>query len=234
MPQAWAQSTFRASSADDVAMIFYKTGNSVPNFTKWVERTEEFNHTPWALREKKLQSEKLKLLKEYQEIDLTKDLIHVKIPIEISLEKQMHEEKEFHILALKFKGAENIDYFPYSFSGQHIAVIPTNLKDFRKTIISEEKYNSLSALLEKTDKASFNSLLELQAYEADLTQPHDLDGIYQWILKTKIAIFTIADSRNNIVWEKMESWYISPTTHTLNDLYQGQYEEELEYINTQQ
>ena len=53
MPQAWAQSTFRASSADDVAMIFYKTGNSVPNFTKWVERTEEFNHTPWALREKK-------------------------------------------------------------------------------------------------------------------------------------------------------------------------------------
>lgn len=229
----FAQSIYRSSSSNEVAMIFYKTGQSVPNFTKWVERSKEFQHTPWALREDKLKEEREKLAQTYEEIDLLKSLIRVKVPINLSLNKEIIKDKELHSLSLNFRGAENVDYFPYQFAKQNIAVIPTNLKLFRKNIISLDKYNQISEYLKKANKNSIKAFIELQAYEADLTQPHDLDGTDQWILKTKIAVMTIIDNKDYIIWERMEPWYISPTTHTLNDLYQGQYEKEPDYINTQ-
>ncbi|MEM9469853.1 MAG: hypothetical protein AAF988_06800, partial [Pseudomonadota bacterium] len=63
------------------------------------------------------------------------------------------------------------------------------------------------------------------------SQPYDLDGRNQWIFKTNIASFTITTSDNLLLWQNIEPWYISPMKQDLDSLYEGQYGQELEYID---
>lgn len=231
---AHAQQRIQTSSSEDIALLFYKTGKAIPNFTRWVEQTPEYHHTPWAKREKKMGEEKNKLALRYQETKPEHDLIKIKVPVEISLDTITDSNKEIiHLLSLKFSGANNIDYFPYKFIDQNIAVIPTNLKQFKNNEISKQSFSSLNELINQHRNRIFSALIELQAQKADMTQPHDLDGIDQWIFKTRIAVFSILDANGNILWERMEPWYTSPITENLNNLYNGQYREEPEYISAQ-
>tara|TARA_B100000508_G_scaffold67106_1_gene52397 strand:+ start:692 stop:1438 length:747 start_codon:yes stop_codon:yes gene_type:complete len=223
-----------ASSSEDVALLFYKTGSAIPNFTSWIEETPEYHHTPWAKREKKMRAEKNKLALRYQNTSPENDLIKIKVPVELSLQIiEENTEKPIHVLSLKFVGANNIDYFPYKFMEQNIAVIPTNLKLFKNNKISKKKFIAIKPLAEKARNNIFSAIIELQAQNVDITQPYNLDGIDQWIFRTRIAIFSVFDSKNNVIWERMEPWYTSPITENLNNLYDGQYKEEPEYISSQ-
>ncbi|MEM9469770.1 MAG: hypothetical protein AAF988_06365, partial [Pseudomonadota bacterium] len=65
-----AQDNRKSSSSEDVALLFYKSGEQIPNFTNWVKRTLHYQEQPLAKRENYLKRQRESLIKRYQDIDL--------------------------------------------------------------------------------------------------------------------------------------------------------------------
>jgi len=227
-----AQLNSATSTAEDIALFFYKTGNATPNFRLWAKESDDYAKQPVARREGYIVDHMIELSSKYQNIDIKEDLITIKMPVNLFIEMNKDEPITNEVnelgealtarLAIRFNGAENLDYFPYIFLDQKIAVIPNNLKEFQNVNISERDFELIKQANQFNHRRYYDGVFELKARTVDLTQPHNLDGANQWIFRTDIAVLSVLNKRGNVVWQMSAPWYTAPNEENLHELYQGQ------------
>lgn len=222
---AFAQNDRDFSTAQDVAIAFYKTGDTVPNFKNWVEETEPYKTTPLAKRPQVMETELTKLQKAYQAFSPTKDYLLLRTYV--SLKPKMVEPvpsedlsqenmEPSYSMDITFSNAPEALYFPYDFIGQRIAVMPYELDSFMSQDLSKEEHDFIQSKLTGQNLM----VVRLKCRESDLSLPHKIDGIHQWVFKTEIASMEIWNNKGLLLWEYTAPWYITPTVLELKDLYE--------------
>ncbi len=222
---AAAQLKLKPSTPEDIAVAFYKVGATIPDFDLWIKKYGPYNTAPWAMRGKIYKDEKIRLVEKYQSFTPKNNLIRIRTKFEIGFENFIETTPQgdvtHHILKTGFLDTADKQYFPYEFIGQNISVIPINIKEYASAIVSEKEYQLIHSKLNGVGK--IKAYIELQAINADHEKPKLVDGIDQWALFSNIISIILIDDNSNIVWEKNAPWYVSPTTESLNELYDGQY-----------
>ncbi|MEM8833586.1 MAG: hypothetical protein AAGB32_03490 [Pseudomonadota bacterium] len=80
---AQAQIGKKASSEEDIAIAFYKTGGIQPDLKSWVEESEIYRTTPLARRDEMMQRELQRLASKYSTFDPKDDVIVVQTKAKI-------------------------------------------------------------------------------------------------------------------------------------------------------
>lgn len=221
---AQAQFTLQTSTAEDVAIAFYKKGDKIPNFDTWIIGQPPYNTTPWAMREKVLQDEKLRLVAKYQEYDPQDDLIKIRSAVNVSFEA-IPDTKDLNIthniMVITYDNEGDNSYYPYKFLDQYITVVPSNMKAYTSAALKDGEYEYIKNKINASKNPS--AYIELKPSVTDHEAPHNIDGLDQWIMTADIVSYLIIDDDGSIIWEKTAPWYIAPQTRGLNNLYDGQY-----------
>jgi hypothetical protein len=216
---AKAQSRVKFTTTEDVAIAFYKTGGTIPNFENWVKKREPYSTTPWARREALMQTELTRLNNAYLNFNPKEDLLVIRTFVRMEPSETMDDEGlKTHHLNAEFMNAPDAMYFPYDFLDERFIVMPHKLDLIMKSKISESDYNSLKTNLPQSSRNTM--IVKLRVTEADTNQPYMIDGLEQWVLKAEIATVEIWSPRRTLLWEYSAPWYLSPNTKVLNNLYE--------------
>jgi len=214
--QVRAQKTTRASTTEDIAIAYYKAGDVVPNFERWIKETAPYINTPWALREKLYEQETVRLQQAYQNFNPKKNHLIVKTFSSIKLKKDK-EEKETYSFQARFSNAPEALYFPYDFLEDRIALMPYSLEKLMNNTITDQQYQYMNPLVRSSKKIT--TIIRMQPYEADFSKPYLIDGLDQWVFKTKIISIEFWTNDNQLIWEYTVPWYDSPNSINIKNLY---------------
>lgn len=215
-----AQKRLKFSSTEDIALAFYKTGGIIPNFEHWIKERKPYNLTPWGRREKMLATEMSRLQLAYKNFTPKDDFLLIRTFVHITPEEHVNDNGEkTYSLSIVFSKAPDALYFPYNFLDQRIVLMPYKLETIMNSEINETQYN----FIQETTQASHKNtmVVRLRAKEADFSKPYEIDGLEQWVFKTKIASLEIWNKQNRLLWEYTAPWYISPNLSKLNKLFDG-------------
>jgi hypothetical protein len=215
-----AQTSFKVSSPEDVAIAFFKTGNTVPDFTLWAKGTPEFQHTAPALVPEYLEKEKQRLQQVWAGYNAAEDFLTVAGYVTVSLRAMQDpkdKKKEAYSMRIRFE-AGDLTYFPYSFQKYEIAVIPQKLETNLSPSLMKEQYQMI---LDKFGKAEGNArlYLVLRPVKAYMNQPYELDGREQWMMLCDIVSLSLVGNDESPLWNYAADWYVSPRTQELRELY---------------
>lgn len=208
----------QTATTEDVAIAFYKTGNIVPNFDRWIRKSELYNNTPWAMREKLHKGEMDRLQLAYHKFNPEKDYLLVRTS---SLLKIAEEDKELgnkkYTLNAEFKLAPDALYIPYDFLDERIIIMPYELENIMKSEITQNQYDYIKKNAKKFTKLT--TIIRMKPVESDFSRPHKIDGLEQWVFKTKITSIEYWNKDNKLVWEYTAPWYTSPHIIDIQNLY---------------
>lgn len=224
---AHAQFTLQTSTTEDIAIAFYKKGSKIPNFDTWIIGQPPYNTTPWAMREKVLNDEKLRLVEKYQAYDPENDLIRIRAPIHINFETIPDKKNSnllHNIMVITYNNAGDESYYPYKFLDQYITIVPSNMKAYTSAALTNEQYDYIKNQISQSRNPT--AYIELKPSVTDHEGPHNIDGLDQWIMTADIVSYLIINDEGSIIWEKTAPWYVAPQTQELNSLYGGQYRDD--------
>ena len=221
--QAYGQRTLTASTDEEIIIAFYKTGDSVPNFSRWIKKTEPYIHTPWAKREQVHEEELYRLQLLYQTYDPKKDHLIIKTKVNLKPIKKEGinkdgEKKDVYQLKSWFTNAPDALYFPYQFLDERIIVMPYHLEETMKSTISQADFNFIND--NSNPNIEITAIFRMQPYSADLSQPYKIDGLEQWVLTTKVISVEYWKKSGELLWEKTVPWYNSQNTIDIKNLYE--------------
>lgn len=215
---AHAQKSSSAMNTEEVAIAFYKTGDIIPNFEKWIKKQAPYKDTPWARRTQIYDQEMLRLQSAYQAFDPDKDYLIVKTITNVILSKSEDEEKKpIYSIQARFAEAPEALYFPYDFLGERIIVMPYLIETIMNNTLEKAQYDSIKNKLGRNEKLT--TVIRMKPFKADFTQPYLIDGLEQWVFKTKIASIEYWNNDSELIWEYTAPWYISPHILDIKNLY---------------
>ncbi len=216
--KSYAQSRNQAASSEDVAIGFYKTGGVVPNFDRWIRKREPYINTPQAMRDKLYASEMDRLQLAYHNFNPEKDDLLVRTSSLLKIaETEDFEGNKTYSLNAEFKLVPDALYFPYDFIDERIALMPYGLEEIMKSEITAQQYEFIKKNAKKFTQLT--TIIRMKPFEADFSKPYKIDGIGQWVFKTKIASIEYWNSGDNLVWEYTAPWYTSPHIIDIQNLY---------------
>lgn len=217
--QGQAQAYEPTEAEERVAIAFYKTGGVIPNFDRWVKETAPYIHTPWARRDKVYEEEILRLQMAYQNFNPNKEFLIVQTSIFLNLsEKEDEEGKKTYHLHTKFSEVPDALYFPYNFMAERIILMPYQLHETMNNEISKAQFDYIKKTV-RANKQKINTVIRMKPFEADFSQPYEIDGSEQWVFKTKIASIELWDNKDNLIWEYTAPWYVSPHFTEIKEIF---------------
>lgn len=215
---AYAQNIVKFSSSEDIAIAFYKSGNKIPNFERWIKETKPYNLTPVARRKERMAQEKSRLHLAYRNFDPDQDFLTIRTYVKMWPQEQINEAGEkTYSLHMTFIEAPEALYFPYEWLGERIVVMPHKLDKLMNSPITAAQYNLIKRSLASSAKNTL--IVQLRVTEADLSQPYMIDGLQQWVLKAEVVVLEAWNRQGGRLWEYTAPWYVSPRTKKLNSLY---------------
>ena len=218
---AQAQGRTKLATTEDVVMAFYKTGKIIPDFGKWVKKRDPYINTPWALRDKVYDKELLRLKSLYQNFDVEENFLAVGTKTKFKLTREKNSEDGYrYFLKAEFKAAPEAVYFPYDFMNERIVLMPYGIEKFLHLEITRGDYDYIRR--DKLTQKNGMTVFRMKAHEADITQPYEIDGQAQWVLKTKIMAVEFWSKGGRLIFEYSRPDFITPETMDLQDLYTGQ------------
>lgn len=222
---AYAQTLKTDAATEKVAIAFYKTGNIIPNFDRWIKDNAPYNVTPWALREKIYDQEMQRLQLAYQAFDPKKDYLTVRTSAFLKpTEIENIEGKKTYVISTEFAKAPEALYFPYDFLNERIILMPYHLQDMMHSEVTKEQYDYIKSKV-RTKKEKMKIVIRMRPFEADFSKPYKIDGLEQWVFKTKIASIELwnknKDGSDDLVWEYTAPWYTSPHIIEVKKLYEN-------------
>ena len=215
---AFAQGIIKFSTSEDVVIAFYKTGKTVPNFKRWARESYDHRHAAVTRKPRIFEREMTRLQNKYNSYNTKSSLLtlrtYVRLDTETMLNAQGQEEYKMNI---EFTRAKEALYFPYDFMGERIAVMPHKLDLLLKPDLSETQYKMIEG---STSKSRENIMIvRLQPRQSDLSRPHMIDGMEQWLFITDIISMEIWTTSGSFLWEYNKPGYTSPETKKLQGLY---------------
>ena len=215
---AFAQNILKFATSEDIAIAFYKAGNTVPNFERWIKETEPYNLTPWAGRAEMMQQEKSRLQLAYRNFDKDKDFLNIRTFVLLDPKEQTDAKgQKTYGMKMVFSEAPEALYFPYEWLGERIVVMPHKIDKLMTTSLTESQYDLITRALPSSAKNTM--IVQLRATEGDVSKPYKIDGLSQWVLKAEVVALEVWSKQGSLLWEYTAPWYVSPRTKKLNNLY---------------
>lgn len=216
---AHAQSQ-NASTAEDVAIAFFKTGDTNPDFDLWAKSSRDYKVAPPVRADEVLFNEKQRLMKKWQDYDTREGVLNVESMVSVELKtvqrKDGSEEYWMYIL-LPQKDAV---YFPFKFYKYDFAVIPQQIESLMIQPLQRDQYMMIRNSLPDTRGASAYISLQLKPEKAYIQQPYVIDNREQWALMCEVATMSLQSMKSRqAMWNYSADWYVSPVTEELRDLY---------------
>lgn len=216
--QTQAQKRQKYSSTEDIAIAFYKTGNVIPNFEKWIKQREPYTLTPWARMEGVYKQELSRLNLAYKNFDPKEDHLLIRTFVRLNPIKETDMEgNETYRLQMTFLRAPEAMYFPYDFLGERIVVMPHKLDLHMNSAITKAEYELISETVPHSAKNTM--VVRLLAKEAKTKRPYEIDGMQQWLFTADVVSLEVWSKLGRLLWEYTAPWYVSPNTKKLNNLY---------------
>ena len=101
---------------------------------------------------------------------------------------------------------------------QRIALFPHKLDRAMTPDLTRAEYDLIRDGIRLSAKNTM--IVRLRPRQADLTRPHKIDGLAQWVFTTDIVSLEIWDKRGNFLWEYNAPWYLTPQERKLQGLFQ--------------
>jgi hypothetical protein len=219
---ASAQMRGEPSNAEDIAIAFFKTAGTNPDFDKWAKGGKDYMTTAPARVPDFLYKEKQRLIQLWQKYDGTDPIIDIKADILVTLKTTADEDKNlFYWMYISF-GKDDAVYFPYTYQDYKIAVIPQLIETLMIQQLQKEQYEMMLHEFGEKQEGSAVMYLQLKPVKAYIHQPYKIDGEEQWALLSDIATLSVKSYKTGSpFWNYSADWYMSPVTEELRDLYQA-------------
>ena len=216
-----AQEALPLSTAEDVAIAFFKAGHTNPDFDKWAKGTREYKIVAPVRAEDYVAKEKQRLIKKWQSFNLDSDILNIRSTITVHL-KQGVDDKGNETYAMEMAFDKNdAPYFPFEFQDYKFAVIPQKMGTFQKQPLTKEQFALLYADFEQSLTATAYLMLQMKAAKSYIQQPYDIDGVEQWVLLADPVTLALKSYRTGAdLWTHGASWYVSPAKQEVRELYQ--------------
>lgn len=210
------------ATAEQVAIAFYKTAGLTPGFSAWAQDTDLYHHTPIARRDSVAAQEAVRLQQAYAQFSPEKDLLNVATTAVVSLSEEPDPENITRPLYFVrwHLNSENADFFPYEHRDMVFVLAPHGIQEFQQGEVTAEQYAYIKERM--GNNRNVRILLHMRAQQADASAPVEIFGEEVWVLRTLMAGATLWDAEGGLLWEKSAGWYVSPQTHSLNELKQDQ------------
>jgi hypothetical protein len=214
-----AQEKSTYATAEDVAIAFYKTGNIVPDFEKWVKQQEPYSTTALARRPKIMERELIRFKRLYSSYDPLTDILRIKTSSSIEPFKTKNKAGgEIYAVRITLDPDQEIEYFPYEHLNRNIMLVPNNFKSLKVQSISKYQYDRIKKMTRP--KARYPLILNFRADKADMEFPYEVDGLPQWAFSVDIASMESWTEEGNLIWEYTAHGYISNNEMQIQNLYQ--------------
>ncbi len=219
--QSQAQMRDKPSSEEDVAIAFFKTAGTNPDFDLWAKGTQEYKTTAPARVGEYMFREKQRLMRQWQRYDNQEPIIDVKAPVLLEVKATTDQEgNESHWMYISFGNDEAV-YFPYKFQEYQIAVIPQMIETLMIQPLQKEQYDMILGEFENKAVGNGMMYIQLKPVKAYIHQPYKIDNKDQWALLADIATMSIKSMKSGTpYWTYSADWYTSPVTEELRDLFQ--------------
>lgn len=194
----------RLSTPEDIAIAFYRMANVTPNFRKWIWYRPPYKKTPAAHRERVFEEEMTRIQAAWQGFNKRRDYLTVRFPVDI----EPRQEGDNYYLGMTLKGLEQAHYLSYAFMKEQIAVFPYGMDVIMDSRIDERLYNQLLNLNQRKERPYIVAVLE--AKEANANRPYEIDGLQQWVFKTKIQFISLYPESGGLIWEYNAPVELSP------------------------
>lgn len=211
-----------AVQAEDVAIAFFKTGETAPDFDKWARNSKEYKVAAPAMAREIFFNEKQRLISKWRAFDPSDNMITVggRIRVEVTVEVNK-EGFEQHWMYLTFEN-HDVAYFPFKYLDYNIAVIPQQIETLLIQPLTKDQYELLRADMRGMPKGWAYLELQLRPVKSYIHQPYEIDGKEQWALLCDVATMSLVSQRtHSSMWNYGADWYVSPVTDQLRDLYQN-------------
>jgi len=195
----------KLSSAEDIAIAFYRTANITPDFKKWIWQRRPYKLTPASQRPRVFEEEMARLQGTFQGFNKRRDRILVKFPVDINAV----EKDGIYKAGMTLKGLDQAHYVSVSFLEEHIALFPYGMDGIMDSVIDASVYAQLKEM--NQIKAKPYALIVMQADEANVDRPYEIDGLQQWVFKTRIEALSLY-TEEGLIWE-----YSAPLNLRLNN-----------------
>ncbi len=211
-----------AVQAEDVAIAFFKTGDTTPDFDKWARNSKEYKVAAPAMAREIFFNEKQRLIGKWRAFDPADGVINVSGRVRVEVTVEVNKEGyEQHWMYLTFEN-HDVAYFPYKYLDYDIAVIPQQIETLLIQPLTKDQYELIRADMRGMPKGWAYLQLQLRPVKSYIHQPYEIDGKQQWALLCDVATMSLVSQRSrSSMWNYGADWYVSPVTDQLRDLYQN-------------
>ncbi len=218
--KAGAQMEAEASTGEEVALAFFYTAKTNPDFELWAKNAKEYKRRSATRAKDFIYEESQRLMRAWQDYDADRDLITVKVPVNIDLKTALEKDGEqtyWMYMSLDEKG---VTYFPFKHMDYNIAVIPQMIENLMIQKITEQQFAMMQEDLKRPQGGTASLLLQLKPAKAYINQPYMIDNVEQWVLLSDIVSMTLRSAKDGaIFWNYGADWYVAPRANELRDLY---------------
>ncbi len=207
------------ASAEDIAIAFFKTAKITPDFEKWARGSNGFKTVAPAMVPEFLDKEKQRLARRWKAYDEQEHVFNVRTSAQVELKVNADSKgKEQYWMYLSFMtGAAT--YFPYSFQDYNFAVIPQRMDQLMIQPLERLQYEAIFKNFGESAKGSGWLYMQMKPAKAYADKPYEIDGMEQWALMADIVTMSLLSTDGTALWNYGASWYVSPKTRELQDLY---------------
>lgn len=217
---SFAQIGIEPSTNEDVAIAFFKTADTNPDFEKWARDGKGYKTIAPSQAADYLYDEKQRLMRLWKKYDGDNAMIDINTNVDIDLKTTADEDgNQFYWMYINF-GKDSSVYFPFTYLEYKIAVIPQMIETMTIQKLQKEQFLLMQQEFDGKVRGQGSLSLQLKPVKAYIHQPYNIDGQDQWALLTDVATMSIKSHRTNApYWNYSAQWYMSPVREELNDLY---------------
>ena len=207
------------TTGEDVAIAFFKTGKTLPNFEGWAKKSKNYKVAAPVLANDVLHEEMRRLKERWTAYKADESLLTIEGTINIELKEIKAKNAAQYKMYMVFPQGE-MTYFPYTHMEYDFAVIPKQLEGLMVQTIEKDQYDFINKSFRGKGHGKAYMSLQLKPVKAHMEQPYKIDGKNQWALMCDVATMSLhtLQSRQTL-WTHAADWYVSPATEDVRGLY---------------
>lgn len=211
-----------AATGEDVAIAFFKTGETNPDFDMWAKSSRDYRVAPPVRADEVLHTEKQRLMQKWRDYDTKESVLNITAMVSVELKTITNKDgSEQYWMYIVFPQGE-VTYFPYKYLKYDLAVIPQQIESLMIQPLPKDQYMMIRTNLGDTTGANAYLSMQLKPTKAYLQQPYIIDNKEQWALMCDVATMSLLSYKTKqVMWTYSADWYVSPVTQQLRDLYQA-------------
>ena len=219
---ACAQFEGKVSSNEDVAMAFFKTGNTKPDFELWARNSKNYKVQPPTHALRYIEDEKQRLIKAWQKYDPESNtiILQTKVDIELEIRKDENSTEPAYWVYISLPQRPPL-YFPYFYQNYLFAVIPLDIERLMVQKITRSQFDLIKNDFKDAVHGQAWLRLGLKPKIAHMDQPYDIDGQERWVLMADVVNMALTSRQTGSpYWYYVADWYVTPKARELNGLYE--------------